>query len=193
MIENLFVIFAPGLGGNHLANLIGLSDRFNRKYDVHGYRPGIKNAHMSSVTNLQEKTLLDNLSELQTQSNVFCGHLAEYLWIKEKQIDKFFVNRKFLIITFPEKNTPAYIRLLKICPSLSHEYLFYEQSSLYSIQYIKKLFEEHDFFTLGAENIFTEHIDQIVKFIESELYTNINVETATRLHNIWYNSVTIID
>jgi len=190
MIENLFVIFAPGLGGNHLANLIGLSDRFNRKYDVHGYRPGIKNAHVSSVTNLQEKTLLDNLSELQNQSNVFCGHLAEYLWIKEKQIDKFFVNRKFLIITFPEKNTPAYIRLLKICPSLSHEYLFYEQSSLYSQKHIEKLFDEHDFFNLSAENIITENVNGIVDFIKSELCTDINVSLATELHNVWYPSIT---
>jgi hypothetical protein len=192
MIENLFVIFAPGLGGNHLANLIGLTDRFNRKYDVNDYRPGITNAHVSSVTNLQEKTLLANLSELQTQSNVFCGHLAEYLWIQQKQIDKFFVNRKFLIITFPEKNTSAYNRLLKICPSLSSDYLFYEQASLYSIQYMSKLFDEYDFFTLSAEHIFTEQVDQLVKFIESELYTNIDIDTATKLHNIWYPSVTMI-
>lgn len=192
MIENLFVIFAPGLGGNHLANLIGLSDRFNRQYDINGYKPGIANAHLSNITNLQEQTLLPNLLELQNQSNVFCGHLAEYLWIQQKQIDKFFVNRKFLIITFPEKNTAAYNRLLKICPSLSSDYLFYEQASLYSIQYMSKLFDEYDFFTLSSEHIFTEHPDQIVEFIKSELYTKIDIDTVTKLHNIWYPSITRI-
>ena len=190
MLENLFIIFAPGLGGNHLANLIALSNRFNRKCDLSGYKPGIENAHVSNLANLQEKTLLDNLSELQTQSNVFCGHLAEYLWIKEKQIDKFFVNRKFLIIEFPEKHTAAYNRLLKFCPHLSRDHWFYEQTSLYSTQCIEKLFGEYDIFTLSAEDIFTEQVDTIIKFIESELFTQIDKTLAQKLHTIWYTSVT---
>jgi len=132
---------------------------------------------------------LDNLPQLQIQSNVLCGHLAEYLWIQQKQIDKFFINRKFLIITFPKKNTAAYSRLLKFCPYFSWDYWFYEQTSLYSVQYMKQLFGEQDFFTLNAEDIFTEQVDQIIKFINSELYTQIDAELAQKLHTIWYKSV----
>jgi hypothetical protein len=189
MIENLFVIFAPGLGGNHLANLIGLSSRFTRNTDLSKYRPGIKTAHLADISNLQEKSLLDNLPQLQIQSNVLCGHLAEYLWIQQKQIDKFFINRKFLIITFPKKNTAAYDRLLKFCPNFKN-YWFHEQTSLYSVQYMEKLFGEKDFFTLNAEDIFTEQVDQIIKFIESELVTQIDAKLAQKLHTIWYKSVT---
>ncbi len=190
MLENLFIIFAPGLGGNHLANLIALSNRFNRKCDLSGYKPGIENAHVSNLANLQEEKLLTNLSELQNQSNVLCGHIAEYLWIQDKNIDKFFTNRKFLIISFPEKNSIAYQRLIKLCPHLINDYWFYEQSSLYSQKHIEKLFDEHDFFNLSAENIITENVNGIVDFIKSELCTDINVSLATELHNVWYPSIT---
>ena len=190
MIENLFIIFAPGLGGNHLANLIALSNRFTCRADFDKYQPGIKNAHVTDLRNLQEKSLLDNLQQLQIQNNVLCGHLAEYLWIQQKQIDKFFTNRKFLIIKFPEKHTTAYNRLLKFCPHLCRDYLFYEQTSLYSTQCIEKLFGEYDIFTLSAEDIFTEQVDTIIKFIESELFTQIDKTLAQKLHTIWYTSVT---
>jgi len=190
MIENLFIIFAPGLGGNHLANLIALSNRFNRKCNLSSYKPGIENAHFSNLANLQEEKLLTNLSELQNQSNVFCGHLAEYLWIQQKKIDKFFINRKFLIISFPEKFSAAYDRLLKCCPYMIRDYWFYEQRSLYSIQYLEKLFDEHDFFTINAQDIFTENVDQIVKFIESELHAQIDINLTQKLHTIWYKSIT---
>ena len=190
MIENLFVIFAPGLGGNHLANLIGLSSRFTRHADFEKYQPGIKTAHITNIMNLQEKLLLDNLPQLQNQSNVLCGHLAEYLWIQQKKIDKFFTNRKFLIVTFPEKFSAAYDRLLKCCPYMIRDYWFYEQRSLYSIQYLEKLFDEHDFFTINAQDIFTENVDQIVKFIESELHAQIDINLTQKLHTIWYKSIT---
>jgi hypothetical protein len=55
---------------------------------------------------------------------------------------------------------------------------------------MEKLFGEKDFFTLNAEDIFTEQVDQIIKFIESELVTQIDAKLAQKLHTIWYKSVT---
>ena len=37
-IKNVFVLFAPGLGGNHLANLISTDSRFQSRTTLDNYK-----------------------------------------------------------------------------------------------------------------------------------------------------------
>jgi hypothetical protein len=189
MIENLFVIFAPGLGGNHLSNLISLTPRFHKNFDINNYQDGMKNAHLSVLTNLNQDLILKHQEELLGNSNVLCGHLGEYLWLQNNQLDHFFKNRRFAVIEFPEKNSPAWNRLVNYSSYYLNEYFFYEQKTLYSSKYLKLLFDEHDYFYINSENIFTESVNGIVNFVEQQLCTTIDAELAQKLHTIWFQNL----
>lgn len=189
MKENLFVIFAPGLAGNHLSNLISLSPKFYRDCDLSFYQPGMCNAHVASLKNLNLDIILQQKEALLQNNNVLCGHIAEYLWLKDNQLNLLFENRKFVTIGFPAKGSKAYERLVKLKPYYLDDYLFHEQSTLYSQKNLELLFDEHDFFYLSSEDIFTESVGSIVGFVIDQLCTDIDQIRAQNLHDIWFSGI----
>jgi hypothetical protein len=188
--ETLFVIFAPGLGGNHLANLLSLTPRFYRTVDFEAYNSIGANAHFSNIKNLQLTSISDHIVPLTGVSNVLCGHLGEYIWLKQSGIAEKFRNKKFLIVSIPKKNTLAYRRLCRSFPMIdANEYFYQEQRTLYSQEIIEKIFDEHDFFNISAEIIFSDDINKLLTFIQHEFYTTIDVVQATKAHRAWINKI----
>ena len=187
--KNLIILYAPGLGGNHLANLISTSRVFNRNFRADLYSSDSENAHYSDVSNLKKDSLIKNLVKLKTQSNVLCGHLGEYLWIKHNIADRFFSNKKFLIIKFPNKDTVAYQRLLKFAPHLANEYYYQEQLTLYSKQHLVLLFNETDFVEMPAELLFAKDTVELENFLTKELGIQLDQQLVPQLHAKWYDSV----
>jgi hypothetical protein len=190
IIENLFVIFAPGSGGNHLANLLSMTERFNRNVDFLKYDTMTDgDAHFSKISNLEIKTIVDNLDELSTVNNVLCGHLGEYLWLKQSGIADQFKNKKFLIVSLPDKNTLAYSRMTSYFPPMLYEYFYQEQRCLYSQEMLERLFQEDDFFEISAEIIFSDDISKLLGFIDREFCTTIDRLQATQIHQLWIDKI----
>ena len=189
MKENLFVIFAPGLGGNHLSNLISLTPRFYSSCDLTRYRPGMKDAHFAQLGNLHPESIKKNYRDLCDKNNVLCGHIAEYLWLQNNQLDKLFENRKFLAVDFPNKESKAHRRMTSLCSWYLNDYIFYEHSTLYSQKYLKLLFNEHDFFHISSEDIFNKSVQGIEKFIYEDLGTEWDHDEAQRLHTLWFDNI----
>ena len=189
-IETLFVIFAPGLGGNHISNLLSLTSRFHRDVDLESYDSIGANAHFGTIENLKLASVSAHIDVLTTTSNVLCGHLGEYIWLKQSGLAAKFKNKKFLIVSVPEKNTLAYKRLTKLLPVIgANEYFYQEQRTLYSQEMLEKIFEEQDFFNISAEMIFSDSADELLTFIQTEFCTTIDVLQATKIHQIWINKM----
>ena len=187
--ETLFVIFAPGLGGNHLSNLLALTKRFYRDVNFSKYNTLTTDAHFSKIQNLQINSITKNFDKTLNVNNVLCGHLGEYLWLKQSGTAKDFKNRKFLIVSRPNKNTLAYNRMTKYYPPMLNEYFYQEQRTLYSQDCLERLFDEDDFFEISSELIFSDDTDKLFKFIEHEFCTTIDSKQADYVHQMWINKI----
>ena len=77
-MQNLFVIFPPGAGGNHLSNLVALSNQYDRCVDYTKYDSISGPAHFANHQNLAPCQTF--FQDIQNQNNVLCCHLAQYLW-----------------------------------------------------------------------------------------------------------------
>lgn len=73
MTKNIFVLFAPGLGGNHLSNIFSLDSRYRRRVTDQMYDDQKKTAH-TEIQNISLSSIEKNLDELVDQNNVLCGH-----------------------------------------------------------------------------------------------------------------------
>ena len=81
MTKNIFVLFAPGLGGNHLSNIFSLDSRYRRRVTDQMYDDQKKTAH-TEIQNISLSSIEKNLDELVDQNNVLCGHWLEYVHLK---------------------------------------------------------------------------------------------------------------
>jgi hypothetical protein len=188
MPESVFVIFAPGLGGNHFRNLLTLTPRFRQHCDFAVYQPGMTNAHTTSAYNLDHAWLLE-YQQNTTGPAVLCGHIGEYLWLKQQGADLLFPNKKFIVIEFPAVGTVAYQRMTKFRSYYQDAYLYCEQQTLYTQASLESLFGEQDFFSINSEDIFVESVDPVVAFITQQLCTTIDAQQAQLLHSTWYSNV----
>lgn len=176
-------MFSPGLGGNHIANMLSTDERYKTIATIEDYRKHRgQNAHIV-IGNLG---LLDTAQS--TTGNIFCGHFGEFHWkFSENKISKF-DNRQIIIINTPnDTNSLAYKRLKKY--SKLDEFYVAEQQTLYSIDTFNKLFDEDDFFVIDAEDIFTNSIDKFLKYAINEMNFELNYNECKQMHSIWIKKI----
>ena len=166
-----------------------MTPRFFQNIDFDVYQSGMTVAHSTGLSNLNLDQIQQSQQNLSSQTNVFCGHLGEYLWLKAHKLDSLFENKKFLIIKFPKKESIAYQRLTKFKPYYLDDYFFHEQDTLYSKNNLERLFDEHDFFQINSEDIFTESIAGIEDLIVNQLNTSIDRGLAHAYHTTWISNI----
>lgn len=198
--ENLFIIFPPGSGGNHMANLIGLTDRFIRETDYNKYQelsnvPAdniLKPAHYSPLKNLDFKDISEHFDMLIARSNVFCSHLGEYLFYKD--LYRKFPNRKYLIFTLPKfRTSKTQFRMEKFnSNTVIPGYTWEEQRILYTWENISLLYAEDDFFIFDPEMLFGDPAI-LFDYIETTFCTKLNRPLADEVHKIWQSNNLIND
>ena len=192
MNETLFIIFAPGLGGNHLANLIALGDRFKRDVDYNKYYQKVNDAHFAKMENLQLLHVLSGISDQDVENiliknNIFCGHIGEYLWFMQSPYYQKFKNKKILVIDVPDVDSLAYKRFSS-CTNLN-DYFYYEQKTLYTQLSLSNLFNENDFFSIKSTLIFDKNSDELIQFLEQEFNMIIDKTLASTIHANWINNI----
>lgn len=184
--ENLFVIFPIGAGGNHLANLLSLSTKYERQVDFAHYADlSTTTAHFSDALNLTNLT--DRICDLRNQSNVFCSHLAEYIWHQDL-VKQNFQRRKFLIINTHGAHEWIRYRMTQFNPGLVNEYVWQETATLYSQAVFASLTGENDFFNIDINNLFDCEPNSFVDFLEQMLLIKIPRELACEVHQKWQNA-----
>lgn len=184
MIEHLFVIFPPGAGGNHLANIISTSPRFVTK-NLDSYTDDIV-AHVHSKPG-QNLLFSDNeLKLIATASSVQCGHFAEYMWNKS-QIEKFLVNRKYLVVEFSQDHRTDFFlhRMSTFIPLYNYPYLLEELATWYSLEYFSKITGEHDLTKINVDLLFSDNTAKIVDYLNDQFGLELDHLTVSKLHQQW--------
>lgn len=185
MLENLFIIFPPGAGGNHLANLVSLSGKYSRAVDFNQYGTGYQTAHFTD-NELNLAIDENGVGQLSQQNNVLCGHLASYIWFNRAGFAERFPNKKFVVITAPEHDTLAFNRASKLCSVYTHPYSYHELNTLYSIECLSALYNEHDWFQISAEDIFQPLPDKILSFLKQDLWLDVDYDFVKDIHAKWF-------
>ena len=184
--SNIFILFAPGLGGHHVANMLSTDKRFMQRATLSDYENHLKkrsDAHIKIDVN-------NDLMLSNDQNKVLLLHFGTLIWDYEKV--KKFKNRKILIIEFPKnKNTLAFKRFADYNKNfyLNNKYMFQEQRLLYSQCIIEKLVSEKDFFNIESEKIFDDNFDFIYDFVLNTMNLNIDYNLCKNMHDKWINTI----
>jgi hypothetical protein len=185
--RNIIVLFAPGLGGNHLANIISTDSRFQPRTSVKTYQENTtSNAHFYNIQNLD----LTALPDIDCDKNhVLCGHWGEYYWAKIHNHLTRLPNRQLIIIKVPVIGSLAYDRMLKYTRLTVNQYLVEEQRSLYSMDVIEKCMQEHDLVEVTTELMFCENIDSILAFLSDQMDLNLDPLVCKAMHKVWFEKI----
>jgi hypothetical protein len=199
--KNLIIIFHPGLGGNHLKNLISLNHTIcqtNTTELLNQYQSVSKlgNAHFSQILNLRKDQLSKNLNMLKTSSgiNLLCGHLGEHIWVKDI-LDN--LEKRLYLILAPSKDlsTKSHQRICKVNPALKDGgYFYHEICTLYNIENISKLYgiPYHDISVIDADILFSPKLDQLFEFLSEEfllIFSDSEKNNCNKIHKLWWESL----
>ena len=191
MSKNIFIIFAPGLGGNHLANIFSFDNNYRTRIENDTYEKNQKNAHVK-LQNIDLKSMRENFDQLVGRNNVFCGHWSEYVYFKESDLNQHFQNRSFCVIQPPQKNSPFYHRLLHVTLPYHNKgtdpWLISEFIMLYKRENITKLINEVEshFVYIQPEMLIDKNIKELVNYVNNQgLNIHPDIEKAQACHNLW--------
>ena len=179
--RNIFVLFSPGGGGNHVSNMLSTATNFTNRvdkglYDVHES----DDAHYSKFINLESDTL-DNVNP--KDNNILCGHWLEFYSMYLQNKIQSFDNRQIFILEYPKHNELAVQRIKNY--NKLNEYFEKEQESLYTIKIIESCFSETDFFVYPADKIFCENIDDFFDYVENEMGLELDKDFCKEMHSKW--------
>ena len=189
--RNLFIIFAPGGGGTHLANMLSLSEPFTSRITQDSYNNLDKNAHQPTIQNMKLSYISNNIDILKNQSNVFCGHWLTYQQLKNSKFIDYFPNREFFVISVPtpdSTNTRALKKLLNYDKTLNVSWIFHELSLLYRIEHLQLLCNEPTapWRWVWPDDLFNDNIVTLVENLKSQgLDLNFNIDQLQPLHTKW--------
>ena len=194
--ENLFIIFPAGVGGNHLANILSLSEQYATRFNADGYDGANRHtAHHAAARNLQIESLRPDLDHLHTQSNVFCGHWMEYDHFKNDGFADGFPNRKFCVIHVPEAAVRARNRFLSFMNVNKRDedpWIMHELMSVYSVRAMKRLCDEpdSDWYEARADLLFSDDIQPLLNSLQSQsMRVQLDITLAQSIHTKWINNL----
>ena len=182
--NNIIVLFAPGLGGHHISNLLSTDTRFTQRANLEDYT-----THLKKDTNAHIQLDINNeLTQKDDENRILPLHIGVLLWNYEKI--KKFKNRKILIVEFPNsKDSLAYKRFVNYNKNFDiSDYMFHEQKLFYSQHIIEKLVPEKDFFIVKSEDIFNDNFDLFYN-LTLNMNLKINYDMCKVMHSMWIQKI----
>ncbi|MDC0862843.1 hypothetical protein OAP74_00030 [bacterium] len=192
-IDNVFIIFSPGAGGNHLANIISTGDTFVSRATVQDYNQhptpktqsrAYANAHYSKIDNM-DPSIVETLPETR---NVLCGHFYSYNRLEFMKLTDKFLNKVIVVIETPVSGL-AYKRYM-YHNSKIRQHLYNEQRLIYTTHFIKKYFNERTV-SIPAEAIFEHNLDGLYSIIKTKLGLDIDKSMCNQMHKRWHWPVNV--
>jgi hypothetical protein len=197
--QNLFILYPPGLGGNHLANMLSMANGFTPRFDVGDYyRPTRINKiiehHYAEIPQFDVDKTLENLEDLKNQNNVFCGHWISFYKFKESGLFKEFPNQKILSIQIPTSEQKGFARLTRTDQALGqYPWSLYELSLLYRADYIALLLNKsmRDCCNVKTDLLFGTDFSLVLKDLENQgLELDLDINVVQPLHDKWLYDLT---
>jgi hypothetical protein len=193
-MKNWFVIYPPGGGGNHLANLLSLNNGFEQRFKLEDYGNNKQNAHSSLFSHVDIENIETNLEYLKKTSNVFCGHLIQYHRFKIDKIAENFPDRSFFLIQFPQYDTTGYRRIEQHNGAELPRWLYSETALLYNETVFREVCNEHEennVYNIDPNKLFSPDITELFNELD-EIYKidfKIDMALAQDLHTKWLNKI----
>ena len=193
--DNIFVIFAPGTGGNHLANLLSLDSRYAKRFDLEDYDLATNNnndAHYAVLHGGPENLNLHHswmdFDRIKNQKNVFCGHVLEYLQLKNTtNLLEQLPNKAFITIQVPTPGSKGHSRMTWRYGKMDN-YMLGELSVLYDALHLKKIFDLPKidvWHYVWPDELFDDDITTMLEGIGREFDLDIDNDLAQKLHTKW--------
>jgi hypothetical protein len=187
MFRNIFVIYAPGCGGNHLANMLSLDSRFQQRFSDNTYECQTQKIAHTKIKNFDSIDVRQNLEKYTTQNNIFCGHWLEYVQFKEANLAQHFENKTFCVIQVPEPNSEFHQRLLDFNAN-AVPWLINEVILFYKKEHITKLIGDLDsrFVYIWPELLYNPDIKLLINDMNNQgLDISLDVNKAQKYHYMW--------
>ena len=193
MQSNVFLVFPPAAGGNHLRNILlysttvfnNTADNIQQKYSSNTVTVHCKDIGSSLYSENLTQTKLINAST--TKHNLFYGHFAELLSFKHT-IDQL-PNKKFICISVRDdasKNLLNQRKNIIGTPQLD-EYHLGEQTFLYENLVYRKIFDlqDLDIMDISLNELFFPDLTVPMQLIENFLDIKIDMKKVDHLHAMW--------
>jgi hypothetical protein len=193
--DNIFVMFAPGTGGNHLANLMSLDSRYAKRFDPSDYDFTTNNnsdAHYATLHGGPENLNLYHpwidINCIKLQKNILCGHVLEYLQLKNTtNILEQLPNKAFVTIQVPTPGDRAHTRMTWRYGKMDN-YMLGELAVLYDAPNLKKIFDlpEIDVWHyVWPKDLFDDDISPVLNQIQHVFGLDLDQTLAQELHTKW--------
>lgn len=174
MMQQINILYAPGLGGNHLANLIAMDKKFKLDLNLSVYDEQGENVH-------QLFSRHNNFVEINTM------HMGEFVGrCKQKLIKSNAIN---ILISLPdpgEKNL-AYQRLVCWSPEYKNTFIHVENIAIYSLFVVFRI-ANCLFVNLKSSVLFNDDTSELLKFLAT-LGITLDSSTVDTFHRKWITKI----
>jgi hypothetical protein len=184
------VLFHPGQGGNHLANVISTSDQLADRFVTENYKQALityydspeKNAHVEGISNegVHDIDALKKYINDNSKPVVICGHIPEFYHCQE------FIKSlvPIGIINFENYNLNNLVRERTKMHSDLIEWA-------YRTDVVSKTFEiDHThIYTTSANNLFCTDPSEFFSSISHDLGLNLDMDYCLKLHEKWIKKI----
>lgn len=216
-MKNLLIVFPGGCGGNHLANLISLNDKFTPRFKSNDYHNDLLNQYKQKCF----QNLVKNTGELYESPSGINAHFAEH-----HHLDQFHDTNKFqellntptinilpghehdfeqlemkgsliskvpdsfwIVLTYPKVNTIAYnrIKLYKFTPR-PDRYTYPYYVSYQNYHKGWPVADESNSLLFETENFISNNGCDYIKNKLSKINIELH-DLAYEIHSLWYNKL----
>ena len=188
-VQATIIAYPPSGGGNHLKNLLCLSDAFANSSDLNlePYKTGNREVHSTSGRNMNQYRMADALAS--SGDFILHGHFGELAPFRET-INSI-QHKRFVIVTIDTQQDRRVLQTRQTrLGQQSHDYYLHEeQYFLYQPQMYSTYFtgQECDIFSFSLTDLWHSVINYNGTWdrLNSFLGINIDLASAQRLHDQW--------
>jgi hypothetical protein len=188
-VQATIIAYPPSGGGNHLKNLLCLSDAFANSSDLNlePYNTGNREVHSTSGRNMNQYRMADALSS--SGDFILHGHFGELAPFRET-INSIQYKRFVIVNIDTQQDRQVLQTRQKRLGQQSHDYYLHEeQYFLYQSQMYSTYFtgQECDIFSFPLTDLWHSAINYNGTWdrLNSFLGINIDLAQAQRLHDQW--------
>ena len=184
MNRDIIIIYPPGTGGHHIANLISTSSGYTPRLTLSDYQYLDKTAHVPESISYQ--LLIDNIKNKTPGPKVLSGHIGEWIWAEDTIAD-YLNDPLYLIIEMYPFPIPKIVkdRIQQLWPPFSHVGYFQETATLYRLKNFKRLSGLSDIINIEVKDIFQNNSNYLCQLLENKLGITLD-NSARQLHDQWY-------
>jgi len=179
-MRDVDIIFAPGTGGNHLANMLSMAPGHSARVEWNRYHEFSHNVHPDVADGHAEPGM----------ASVRCFHLAQWLWQNLGVLD-----RRVIVLEFaPESRNALFeLRVQNLDIWYHDHYLREELSTLYSIDMVRRLSDAQDLTVIPADLLFDPDVTPLVQHVEANLDLRLPKDQVAYMHGCWIRMISGID